>query len=380
MRLIYIVNSRIPTERAYGWAISKMCSEFAKLGMDVLLLVPRGKNRIKQDIFDYYNLPRNFKVKEVFNINLIGRLKSVRFLPKIFYLIQNISFLFFSLFVKTKKDDLIYIRNIEQLLFWPWKNKNVFFEIHQVVSKKDRAFLFLIKKVKKVIVITKRLKKEFIDYGLAEDKILVAPDAVDLESFDIKVSQEECRKKLNLPLDKKIITYTGHLYKENGVYTLAQTSQYLPEDYLIVFVGGMPNDVEKFRSYCRKIKTKNILLVGHQLHKEIPYWLKASDTLVMPYSARHKIAKYYMSSLKMFEYMASQVPIITSDLPSVREILNENNAFFVKPDSAKDLAQGMKTILTKTDFYAKLAKRAYDDVQDYTWSKRAKRIYQFIIK
>jgi glycosyltransferase involved in cell wall biosynthesis len=380
MRLIYIVNSRIPTERAYGWAISKMCSEFAKLGLEVLLLVPKDKRGIKEDLFTYYDLPKNFKVKEIFNINLVGRCKSVRFLPKLFFLIQNISFLLSSLFVRTQKDDLIYLRNIENLLFWPLKNKNIFFEIHQVVSKKDRLFLPLIKKAKKIIVITQRLKNEFIDYRIPEEKILVAPDAVDLGKFDINVSQKECRQKFNLPLDKKIIIYTGHLYKENGVYTLAQAGKWLVDGYLIVFVGGMEGDVKKLRSYCQKLGLDNILLVGHQPHKVIPYWLKAADILVMPYSARHQIAKYYMSSLKMFEYMASKRPIISSDLPSVREVLNKNNAYFVKADDPKSLAEGIEKCLINREFSAKLAEQAYLDVQEYTWPKRAQKIYNFISK
>jgi len=85
-----------------------------------------------------------------------------------------------------------------------------------------------------------------------------------------------------------------------------------------------------------------------------------------------------MSPLKMFEYMAAQRPIIASDLPSIREILNENNAVLIKPDSPDDLARGIEQLLKKPDFSAKIAKRAYQDVQRYTWQKRTEKILDFI--
>jgi glycosyltransferase involved in cell wall biosynthesis len=76
--------------------------------------------------------------------------------------------------------------------------------------------------------------------------------------------------------------------------------------------------------------------------------------------------------------MVSQRPIIASDLPSLREILNENNAILVESDNPKALAQGIEVALKKADFSAKIAEKAYQDVQKYTWQKRAKNILSFI--
>ena len=44
MRIKYITNVRIPTSRAQGYAIAKMCSEFAKTGAEVELFVPSRVN------------------------------------------------------------------------------------------------------------------------------------------------------------------------------------------------------------------------------------------------------------------------------------------------------------------------------------------------
>ena len=90
-------------------------------------------------------------------------------------------------------------------------------------------------KLDKIIVITNCIKESLIKQGVGEKKILVAPDAVDLKEFDIKLNQIDCRQKLNLPLAKKIVLYSGHLYSWKGVDILAESSNFLPDDIALVF-------------------------------------------------------------------------------------------------------------------------------------------------
>ena len=82
----------------------------------------------------------------------------------------------------------------------------------------------------------------------------------------------------------------------------------------------------------------------------------------------------------MFEYMASKRPIMASDLPSIREILNENNSILVEPDNPEVLAEGIKNALENFEFSASIANQAFQDIQNYTWQKRVKKILEFIYK
>ena len=118
-------------------------------------------------------------------------------------------------------------------------------------------------------------------------------------------------------------------------------------------------------------------MIGHRPHIEIPYWLKAADVLILPNSAKEKISQFYTSPMKMFEYMASQKPIIASELPSIKEVLNENNAILVESDNFKALARGIEKALKDNELSDKISQRAYSDVQDYTWQKRAENILNF---
>ena len=62
MKIYYIANARMPTEKAHGIQIIYMCKAFADAGMDVELVIPRRLNPIKDDPFDYYGVKRNFRI------------------------------------------------------------------------------------------------------------------------------------------------------------------------------------------------------------------------------------------------------------------------------------------------------------------------------
>lgn len=369
MKLIYIVNVRIPTEKAHGIQIAKMCEAFALAGLEVDLVLPWRFNKIKDDIFDYYQVKRNFKVKKLPSLDLIPL-----GLPKIGFWIQSLSFnisVFFYLIFR--KADVFYSRDSFSLFSLSFFKQNLVYEAHtfpQFFFLHKRVF----KKAKTIIAITQKIKEEFIKKGISGGKILVAPDGVDLEKFDIDVSREEARKILNLPLDKKIIMYIGLFDEWKGYLTLLAASKFFDgREIRLVMIGGTKKQVEKLeREY------PNVVFLGYRPYTSLPVNQKAADVLVLPNSGQKKISQYWTSPLKLFSYMASGRPIVASDLPSIREVLNENSAILVRPDSPTDLAEGIEKSLKNPDFSAKISRQAHQDVQKYSWQKRVKNIIEFI--
>ncbi|MCP6719474.1 MAG: glycosyltransferase family 4 protein [Patescibacteria group bacterium] len=376
MKILYIANARIPTEKAHGIQIMKMCEAFVSSGHDknieLELIIPKRINYIKEDPFEYYGVKRNFEIKRFSCLDLITL---DRFIGHLGLWIETITFsIFLFPYVLFKKADIIYTRDKFSLFLLLFK-KNLFFEAH-TFSKNYFLYSRFLKKLNRIIVITQKLKDLFIKRGIEADKILVAPDGVDLDKFDIKEVQEACRERFNLPLDTKIVLYTGHLYEWKGAQTLAEASQFLSKDIEVYFVGGTERDIKRFRAQNSEFR---IRIIGHRPHSEIPYWLKAADVLVLPNSAKDEISKSWTSPIKMFEYMASKRPIVASDLSSIREILGESNAVLVKPNDPKSLSEGIKRILEDKDFAKKISAVAYENVQDYTWEKRVKNILKFIL-
>ena len=185
MRILYIANIRIPTEKAHGIQIMKMCEAFSDSGHDVTLVVPRRLNHIKDGPFKYYGVKKNFKIKKLPTLDL------VRF-GRVGFWVQSISFaISFFLYSIPKKVDVIYSRDELPLLLFSFFKKNIVWETHM---PRDNIFSrVLIKRLKKLITISRGLKDFYFKKGVHEDKIIVAPDAVDIKKFDTDILKEEAR-------------------------------------------------------------------------------------------------------------------------------------------------------------------------------------------
>jgi len=369
MKLIYVANVRMPTEKAHGIQIMKMCEAFSNQGLEVELIIPWRFNKIKRDPFKYYKIKKNFKIKKIFSLDLIPLN-----IPRIGFWIQSISFaklLFFYLLFK--KSDIIYSRDSFSLYLVSFLKKSLIYESH-VFPNNIFFHRRVFEKSKAIITITQKLKDLFIKKGIDKNKVLVAADGVDLEDFNIKIAKEEAKKELNLPLNKKIVMYIGLFDKWKGYLTLLKSSKFFEDKQIkLVMIGGTEKQVQDLKK-----EYPNIIFLGYLPYVNLPLNQKAADVLVIPNSGQMAISKYYTSPLKLFSHMVSRRPIVASDLPSLREVLNENNAILVEPDDPKDLAQGIKQALKNTNFSAKISLQAFQDVQKYTWMVRVKNILFFI--
>ena len=64
-QISYIIPSRLPTEKAYGFQILKTCSSLSheKNISNINIIYPKRKNFINEKPFDYYDLKINKKIK-----------------------------------------------------------------------------------------------------------------------------------------------------------------------------------------------------------------------------------------------------------------------------------------------------------------------------
>lgn len=376
-KLFLIFHGRFPSEKAAALFAAKSAASFAKQGLDVTLLVPRRKNVDMSDPFAFYAVERNFKVTYLNTIDLFS-------IPHFHFLAFWVSFGTFSFaayrhILKTSGgDDIIYSNESLPLLLISHSRKNCLYEMHDFPESKLGLFKRLLSRVRWILIHNKWKYEEAVKRfpTISPAKYMYEPNAVDIKAFDMKMIKEEARNKLGLPLHKKIAVYTGHLYGWKGVDTLAHAASLLPEQFLVVFVGGTVEDVKKFKEKYGSVS--RVLITGFKPHEEIPLWQKAADMLVLPNTAKEKISAYYTSPMKLYEYMASCRPIIASDIPSIREIVDESSAVLVKPDDAKALAHALENTVRAEHIGEDLAKEAYKKVLDHTWDKRARRIMDFM--
>jgi len=405
MKLFYFANSRIPTEKAHGIQIMNMAESFAQNDAVVTLILPTRKNSPfkNTDPFEYYGVEKIFKIKKIFcpDPNFLMHLPDGIYIKvqSFFFIIGLYFYLLFHCrgvlqYAPARNDNIFYTRDEYLLPVLQKFSNRVVWEAH-TLPKNKKHYLKYWQRCHKIIAITKGIKDELVNLGLDAEKILIAPDGVNIKNFQFPISnfqinyKSQIRKKLSLPIDKKNIMYTGHLYAWKGVDTLLDAARFfvIPSeaersrgiyknfDLLFVFLGGTEYDVKNFQEKAKDLS--NVLILGHKPPNEIPEYLQAADILILPNSKNDEKSNW-TSPLKMFEYMASGKPIIASDLPVIREILNENNAILIEPDNAESLGSGINTALQNQELCDKISAQASQDVQNYTWQKRTEKIITFI--
>lgn len=358
-RICYVANIRLPTEKAHGIQIMKMCEAFVNTGVQVELVVPRRFNHVKENPFEYYGVKENFSIVYVPVFDLV-------FLGRIGFWVTTISFsisIFF--YMLSKRVKIIYSRDEFPLWLVSFLKQPVVWEVH---VPRDNFFVrALLRKVKRVVVISEGLRKFYSMRRGVENKIIVAHDGVDLSDFKTPFVKEDSRRSLGLPLNKNIVMYVGRIDDWKGVATLLEASR-LMRDILVVIIGGGPLKRKLEQQY------PNARFLGVLPYRQLPRNQKAADVLIVPNSSKSEVSRLYTSPLKVFAHMASSIPIVASDIPSIREVLNEGNAFLFKSDFPQDLARTVEFVLTNPDEAKSRAQKASRDVVDFTWEKRAERI------
>ena len=379
MKIIYITNNRIPTEKAHGFQVIKMCEAFSNAGIEVELLAPRRFNSIKENPFSYYNIRETFKIRKTFVIDLIPLSK---YLGAFANFVESITFALFSLSGLSRADaDVIYTRDQFSGWFLSFFKKRFVYEVHSF-PRHVALYRRIWKKAHKIIVITSALKNLVIKEGIPENKILIAPDAVDLKIFEsINADKDELRAELNLPKDSFLVGYVGKfktLEMEKGIKTMIEALPLSGNETKMVFVGGEESEIKEYKMFSNRFNVlPQCIFISYQPHAKVIRYIKAMDALVIPFPNKPHYA-FYASPLKLFEYMASGRPIIASDLPALREILNDKNALFFKPDDAPDLARAIKMLKSSQMLGYHLSQQALADVKEYTWDNRARRILDFM--
>jgi glycosyltransferase involved in cell wall biosynthesis len=153
-------------------------------------------------------------------------------------------------------------------------------------------------------------------------------------------------------------------------------------DCLFLVYGG---DIDTVARLKRTVTSQNLRFSGHIPHPRALQTMRSVDVLLMPYQTQVSIGVdghdtgQWMSPMKMFEYMSTGVPIISSDLPVLREVLvHGKNCLFAVPDDPASWTAALDQLNEDPALAARIGKTAYKDYDgEYTWLKRARRIIAF---
>lgn len=209
------------------------------------------------------------------------------------------------------------------------------------------------------------------------EKTLVAHDGVFPELYRPLTAPEvaNARRTLGLPIDKSLVVHTGSLYK-GGAELFETIAAVNSANILLLHVGGSKEECADWHRYYVSRGIQNIRFIPHQAPAVVRQYQQSADALL--YVATRKSPIFWCTSpLKLFEYMASGVPLIAARIGSVAEVVDESCAYCFDPDQPGSMLDAWARYSSDVDPLARARKaRALAAVQ-YSWYTRARRIVAF---
>jgi glycosyltransferase involved in cell wall biosynthesis len=226
---------------------------------------------------------------------------------------------------------------------------------------------FLLKKVlpfyekmERILTISEPAKKELIDYsGIEEEKIVSIPLGFD-ESIFRPMNKQEARKKLGLPLDKKIILNIGSEEPRKNIPCLLKAYNELEKerkDTLLVRIGNKNKDYEKQK------KGINILELNKIEEQQLPLYYNAADLFIFPATYEGGFA------FPPLEAMACGTPVI---LGKELELFKEGTEL-VDVSDFHNVLDSAREILSNENKARTLSKKALEDSKKFTLTEEARK-------
>jgi glycosyltransferase involved in cell wall biosynthesis len=362
MKIAYVANIRFPTEKAHGVQIAKACEALAKQDSDLTLLVPARRTHITEPALAYYGIKHSFLIRTLTTLDWL-------FLGTLGFWIQSWTFALSTLYyLRAHPFDVVYGRDeLVLCVLYMGGVRNIFWESHD--GTWNICSRYIAKRARGIVIVSNGLRDFYATKGIAREKLCAVPNGITLADFSLPESREVSRERLHLPHGTNIALYIGRLDGWKGTNALLEASNLLPADIRVALIGGEQHQID-----ILKKKYPQALFLGYRPYSELPNNQAAADVLVVPNTAKDDVSVRFTSPLKLIAHMASRRPIVASDLPSIRELVDDSCAVLVQPDNPHALAEGIQHALGD----AARAEAAYARVQALDWSARATRILAFV--
>jgi glycosyltransferase involved in cell wall biosynthesis len=212
-----------------------------------------------------------------------------------------------------------------------------------------------------VITVSQNNKEKLLSLGVSPKSLHVIPNGYNDRLFR-PWPVEIARRKLGLPLNKKILLSVGNLVEVKGHKYLVEAFNWLRkrnDDVLLAIVGSGPLE----NLLRKKVKDlgfeQKVIFAGQKRHEEIPIWLNACNVFVLP-----SLSEGFPTVLS--ESLACGKPIVASNVGAVTEIVKSKEiGLLVKPKSVSALEFALAEALQKHWGYSTI----YNYALQFSWKR-----------
>lgn len=167
-----------------------------------------------------------------------------------------------------------------------------------------------------------------------------------------KTETEALRRDLGIQSGRPVVLYSGTFESYQGLPELLAAIPHVREevpDVTFVLVGadqGGGTTVE--RAHADLVRNGALRVVRRQPRERIPVFLSLADVLVSPRAYGDNLP------LKIFDYLSAGKPIVATDIPAHRAVLDESRALLTPPWSP-EIASAIVRLLRDQELAGSLA-------------------------
>jgi len=227
----------------------------------------------------------------------------------------------------------------------------------------------------RIFVVSQVERKNLEGAGIAPEKIIVNPNAVDTRIFRPDVGGLAKREELGLQSDELLVGFVGTFGPWHGVLVLAEAIKLIPASlpvrFLLVGSGALQEEMKQLLT--AEVETGRVIFFGGVAHEQIPALLDACDVLVSPHVPLAASAEFFGSPTKLFEYMAMGKAIVASRLGQIADVLShEKTGLLVEPGDARQLSNAIIRLTQSPQLREKLGADARQSaIANHTWTRNA---------
>jgi glycosyltransferase involved in cell wall biosynthesis len=169
------------------------------------------------------------------------------------------------------------------------------------------------------------------------------------------------------------LVYTGHLSKERGLIEMIQSLSFINQPVKLSIFGSI--DMGQVDSYLGNIQDlKKVDFLGWIEHRKVLKLLNRYDAGMI---CLHPLPNYVTAlPIKLFEYMAAGLPVIASNFPILREIVEGNKCgVCVDPLNVEEIVNAIQYIMSYGNELGENGRKAV--LQKYSWEKESIKLTQF---